>query len=272
MAIIASSDLASRKIHTANYCGNRFCPVCSWRAARKDALKLDVLMRHIEQTQGKAYIMLTLTAPNVPGDMLSEALDAYNAAYKRLCLLSQVKAVNRGYVRKLEVTYNAKTNTYHPHMHVIMAVDKQYFAGRTYLRRDKWLAMWRQAMRDDSITQVHVTRVDRSSASKAQAEIAKYVAKDSDLLISPDVFAAFYAALKGRQIITYNGLFAAANKAYKAGDLDSYKTPDTTTYVYLLLYRWGLGAYVETERRSLTPEERAKINGQLLDEAEADTD
>ena len=43
-------------------------------------------------------------------------------------------------------------------------------------------------------------------------EIATYSAKQSDLYSSKEVFDIFYNAMRGRQLITYNGLF----KEYKA--------------------------------------------------------
>ena len=56
--------------------------------------------------------------------------------------------------------------------------------------------------RDESITQVDVRKLE---LEKGVAEISKYSAKDSDYLITQDVFDVMYKALKGRQIITYNG-------------------------------------------------------------------
>ena len=64
-----------------------------------------------------------------------------------------------------------------------------------------------------------------------------------------------YKALKGRQIITYNGVFKESAKLYKKGDLDYLKDVDLTEYVYRILYQWGQGEYVEKEMRELTDEE-----------------
>jgi plasmid rolling circle replication initiator protein Rep len=270
MEFLASADLSAKKLHSANFCGNRFCPLCGWRQARKDALKIDVLMRYLEKEHGKAFIFLTLTAPNVVGPELPKALDDFNRAFNDMKKLADFKAVNLGYIRKLEITYNAERNDFHPHFHVLIAVDKQYFAGRNYIKHERWLNMWRQSMRDESITQVNIKRVARDSSSEAQAELAKYAAKDSDMLISPEVFESFYYSLKGRQVLTYSGLFAQAHKLYKAGELNAFKNPDETEYLYMLLYRWGKGEYIEAEKRGLTPKERIKLNGQQLNEADID--
>ena len=72
--------------------------------------------------------------------------------------------------------------------------------------------MWRKAKRDESITQVDVRKLE---LEKGVAEISKYSAKDSDYLITQDVFDVMYKALKGRQIITYNGVFKESAKLYK---------------------------------------------------------
>ena len=101
---------------------------------------------------------------------------------------------------------------------------------------------------------------------KGILEIAKYSSKDSDYLIDKDVFDVMYKALKGRQVITYNGLFKEAAKLYKKGDLDYLKEIDLTEYVYRILYQWGQGEYVEKEMRELTEDEKERFNKQLKNE------
>ena len=167
-----------------------------------------------------------------------------------------------GYVRKLEITYNNETKTYHPHFHVLLAVKKNYFSNN-YIKRDTWLEMWQKAKRDESITQVDVRKLDMK---KGVAEIAKYSSKDSDYLISQEIFDVMYKALKGRQIITYNGVFKESAKLYKKGDLDYLKDIDLTEYVYRILYQWGQGDYVQREIRELTDKEKERFNKQLIDE------
>lgn len=272
MSFLANEDLSKRKVHGANYCNNRFCPMCAWRQAKKDAFKIDVLMRYVETglKRSYAFIFLNLTIINVAGEDLGDALDGLNIAFQRLVKLDEVKAVNKGYIRKLEITYSEKRGDYHPHFHVIMAVNKSYFKDKTYINQKRWLELWQQSMRDPDITQVRVSRVKRDNVGKIQNELAKYVAKDSDMAISQEVFDTFYKSLKGRQVLTFNGLFTQANKLYKLGELDHYKELDQTEYVYLLLYAWGKGEYIETEKRQLTLDEIKKYNRQLIDEKEVD--
>lgn len=268
MEMMADREVAKLKVHQANFCKNRFCPMCAWRLAQKDALRISTLMDYIEVEYDKVLIFVTLTAPNVPGSDLPGEISHYNKAFKKLVERDEIARINQGYIRKLEVTYNAKRDDYHPHFHCIFAVNKSYFKGREYIRQDRWLDLWRDVMDEPSITQVDVRRVKKDGGAadgrgKAINEVAKYAAKDEDYTKNQTVFDTFYKALKGRQVLTFNGLFAAANKKYKAHELDYYMPIDITEYFYMLLYRWGGVEYAETNRRELTKEERCQLQDKI---------
>jgi plasmid rolling circle replication initiator protein Rep len=130
--------------------------------------------------------------------------------------------ISLGYIRKLEITYNAERNDYHPHFHVVFAVNKSYFKKADYIKQETWLNEWRDVMNDQSITQVDVRKVKKSDNAREVYEIAKYAAKDSDYTRNQEVFDVFYKVLKGRQIVTYNGLFADANTLFKDDELQEY--------------------------------------------------
>lgn len=270
LMMVADVTMEKQKQNKGNSCKNRFCPVCAWKKARKDALALAVQMEYVKQEHKKDFIFLTLTAPNVPGEKLEEEIKLYNQAFQRLVKRTEVKKVIKGYVRKLEVTYNKDRDDYHPHFHVLIAVNKSYFKDtKSYIARDRWLELWQEATDNPSITQVDVRKV-RQNNKKEVAEIAKYSVKDSDYLISDEVFSVFYRSLKGKQLIVYSGLFKDSMKLWKIGELDKYKEIDMTEYVYAILYNWGKRDYAEQERRLLTDQERKEINHQFMEEKEID--
>lgn len=124
-------------------------------------------------------------------------------------------------------------------------------------------------MGDSSITQVDVRKMDTSD-SNAIAEIAKYGAKDSDYMISQEVFDMFYKALKGKQLLTYSGVFKESLKLFNDGELDKYKELDLTEYIYALEYQWQGKTYAMMEKRLLTDEEKSLINKQLIEELEVE--
>lgn len=295
---LASFDLEKYKLHSANFCGNRFCPMCSWRTACKDSLKISILMEHIKKEEDKSFIFLTLTTPNVKGDSLNSEILHLNKSFKKLMERKEVKGIVKGYIRKLEVTYQKEEyitkelwkrkkkyyqnkglsvgdsepnyDTYNPHFHVVIAVNKSYFTDKKYyLTQEKWLTLWREATGDNSITQVDVRKAT-SGDYKEVYELAKYSAKDSDYLVNRKVFEVFYKALKGKRLIVFGGLFKEANTMYENGELDCYKQQDNIKYAYMVNYEWNKNHYMETRKRELTEEELKKYNKMLIDEMEVD--
>ena len=270
MMMVADESMEKKKQHKGNSCKNRFCPICAWKKSRKDALALSVIMAYLKQEEQKEFIFLTLTAPNVPADELNEEIKHYNHSFKKLMERQEVKKVVKGYARKLEITYNEERDDYHPHFHVLIAVDKNYFNNSwSYIKRDRWLELWQQVTKNPLITQVDVRKV-RNGRNDKVYEIAKYSAKDSEYLINQDVFEVFYNALKGKRLIVFSGLFKDAMTKFKNGELDHYKEKDRTEYVYAIMYNWGGRKYLEMEKRYLTDDELEEINGKLIDEKEID--
>ncbi|WP_439202228.1 protein rep, partial [Clostridium perfringens] len=229
LMFLGDMELENIKLHKSNFCGNRFCPMCSWRTALKDSLEISILMEHLRKEENKEFIFLTLTTPNVTKEELEPSIREYNRAFKKLMERKEIKTIAKGYTRKLEVTYQSQQfitkelwkrkksyyvgkglkigdeepnfNTYNPHFHVVIAVNKSYFKkSNLYITQERWLELWRSAMGDDRITQVDVRKA-KANDYKEIYEIAKYSAKDSDYLINRDVFKTFYTALKGKQLI-----------------------------------------------------------------------
>jgi len=270
MMMVTDESMKQKKQHKGNSCKNRFCPICAWRKSKKDALALSIMMAYMKQEENKEFILLTLTSPNVSADELDDEIKHYNHAFKKMMERQEVKKIVQGYARKLEITYNEKRNDYHPHFHVLIAVNKSYFTQTTqYINQNRWLELWREATKNNSITQVDVRKVRKSKNDRVY-EIAKYSAKDSDYLINQEVFEVFYKSLKGKRVIVYSGLFKEAMTKFKNGELDKYKEVDMTKYIYAILYEWSDKNYSEIERRLLTEDELKEVNHQMLNEKDID--
>ncbi|HEA6017055.1 TPA: protein rep, partial [Staphylococcus aureus] len=180
----------------------------------------------------------------------------------------KVGSVIKGYVRKLEITYNKKRDDYNPHFHVLIAVNKSYFTDkRYYISQQEWLDLWRDVTGISEITQVQVQKI-RQNNNKELYEMAKYSGKDSDYLINQKVFDAFYKSLKGKQVLVYSGLFKEAKKKLKNGDLDYLKEIDPTEYIYQIFYIWKQKEYLTSELYDLTEQEKREINHKMIDEIE----
>lgn len=282
-----NAEMSASKVVISNRCGNRFCPVCIYNMSKKDAIKLSIIMEAIREIEDKEFLFLTLTAPNCTGEELSGEINKFNKSFKRLFERGNVLKIAKGYARKLEVTTdqekyvteelyklkksyydrrslnigdpNPTYDTYHPHLHILVTVDKSYFDSRGFISKAEWLSMWRECMNDDSITQVDAKKVSVTSKSNAVLEIAKYSAKGSDLYHSETVFDTFYTALKKRQLLSYGGMMKDYIKLYKQGELDKYKKTDDKEYTHMMRSIWKNSKY-ENQLRKFTVEEHEKYN------------
>lgn len=264
---VSNFDRNRSKIVKANRCMNRFCPICMATKARKEAYMLLIILKFLSCAKGYEFIFLTLTVPNVTGNELVRELDEQYLALKRLIQRKEFKAISNGFIRKTEITYNQKRNDFHPHIHMLIAVNKSYFKEKSlYVSQHKWQEIWKKCKKDNSITQVHVKKANESSFK----ELAKYEAKDFDMLgYSQEVFDVFYKALKGRKTLTFNGCFQEAKKMYKEGKLDEYKEVDKTEYVdtFFHMFNYSKSKYDFIKERPMNNEELVKYNGmKIMDE------
>lgn len=288
MLHLTNKDLSAKRLYKTDACGNRFCPICTWAQAKKDAIKLSVMLDAVKTIEGKEFLFLTLTAPNCTGEDLRDEIDRFNKAVKRLFERRNVERIVKGYVRKIEVTTdqeqyittqaykrkkdyfdmrglkvgdpNPTFNTYNPHIHAIVVVNKSYFnKPDQFISNEKWLEMWRECMNDQSITQVNAKKVRDQGNSNAVLEIAKYAAKATDLYHSETVFDTFYTSLKGRQLLVYSGTMKDYAKKYDNGDLDGFKQKDETVYTHLIRSIWKASKY-DNKLRQLSPAEVEQFN------------
>ncbi|WP_410744807.1 protein rep, partial [Clostridium neonatale] len=105
LAFLGDFEMENKKLHKGSFCKNRFCPMCGWRLSCKDSLEITILMEHLRKEENKEFIFLTLTTPNVKGYELDGAIKSYNKSFKKLMERKEVENICKGYIRKLEVTY-----------------------------------------------------------------------------------------------------------------------------------------------------------------------
>ena len=250
LEFLANKSFDKHKLQRGSFCCTRLCPTCAKRKSLRWIFALSLMIEYVNSMYDYEYLLLTLTAPNVKGDDLHDELKKYSKAFDQMLKRKKYKAIVKGFIRKLEITYNKKTDTYHPHYHVIIAVDKWYFTNKDlYIKRDTWLKDWQRAMKDSSITQVDIRKVynkstvdtdlTKSSIQTGILEVAKYTAKSGDYLISEDVFISFWNALKHMREFTFGGVFKETHELFKQGELDYLIPEDNTEWVYRLIYHWS---------------------------------
>jgi len=134
------------RLKYAQFCRVRHCPICQWRRSLMWVSRFfDAFPRIYAAYPEMRYIMLTLTVKNCSISELRSTVTQMNTAWKRLSQRKDFPAL--GFVRSFEVTWG-KDGSAHPHFHILLAVPPSYFS-RNYLSKDKWAALWQDAMRLD---------------------------------------------------------------------------------------------------------------------------
>jgi len=252
------------KLNGANFCKVRLCPMCSWRRELKIFAQTSKVMDKALEIKEYRFIFLTLTCRNVDGEELSSTLDKLFHAFKKLSERKIVKKSIVGWFRALEVTHNLDKaskdyDTYHPHFHIILMVNKSYFnMPELYISQEKWTSLWKESLQIDYTPIVDVrafkTRT-KKQISKSIAETAKYTVKDNDYLVLDDeemtdsAVMVLDSALANRRLVAYGGELKKIHKSLNLDDVEDGDLINTGNdeeiredidYV-LEHYRWHIG-------------------------------
>lgn len=251
------------KLLQANFCKVRLCPMCAWRRSLKIFGQVSKVMDQVEKNYNYRYIFLTLTVKNCYGEDLKDTLDLMTKSFNKLSERKAFKKAIKGYFRSLEITYNKEDDTYHPHFHLILAVNKSYFTDKDYyLSQKNWTRLWKESLQVDYTPVVDVRRVKSKDKnfSKIIAETAKYTVKSEDFLIkkedgkidetlTDEVVATLDKALHRKRLVSFGFLFKEIHRQLKLDDAengDLKKTDnedelrDDLTDI-ILRYQWNIG-------------------------------
>lgn len=210
-----------KKLVRANFCRDRLCPQCAYRRSLK--LYVENKKCFDKLTNKGRFLFLTLTCKNVFGENLKEEITRCFDGYRKLVSRKCIKPYLLGAVRALEVTYNKIDNTYHPHIHVLLHVNDNYFS-RGYMNHREWRQNWKEVMELDYEPQVDI-RVFRSKTEGKQvgrelAEISKYCVKFNDIMgLNNEQFLnsvkVLDSSLYGRRLIAFTGTFRKVRREMK---------------------------------------------------------
>lgn len=250
------------RLHRANFCRDRLCPLCTWRRSLKIYAQISRVM-DVLQERGYQFLFLTLTIRNRPGADLPDAVQQLYDGWRKLYHKHSVfRRQVQGTFRSLEVTRNQTTGEYHPHLHCILAVRPSYFDGKNYLPKNAWRKMWRECAGLDYDPQIDIQRIkpragaDSTSLAGAAAEVAKYAVKSADFLHGSldDMVACvsdYLIALAGRRLCAYTGVFGRVRRELALDDIedgDLVRVDGTgirPDVAYMIVrYHWRAGVYV----------------------------
>lgn len=216
-----------------------------------------VMDRSLEDKEYR-FLFLTLTVKNCTGEELSKEIDKIFNSLKLLFQRKEVKSIVIGHFRGLEITYNKDSDTYHPHFHIILMVNKSYFKkSDRYLTQKDWTNLWKDCLKVDYTPIVNVKAFKTASKEqtrKSICEVAKYTVKDNDYLfedikMTDNTVAILNNALKGRRLIAFGKEFRKIHKELnlddaERGDLINTDADDTVRpeiEEVIENYKWNFG-------------------------------
>lgn len=208
----------TRNLYSANFCKVRLCPMCSWRRSLKIFGQVSKIMEAVTEENDYEYIFLTLTTRNCDSTELAETIDNIFKSFGKLVKRKKYKQSIKGHFRALEITHNLTFDTYHPHLHCILVVNKSYFKdSKYYISQKEWCSIWRKCLKVDYNPIVDVRKFkDRSNKGmeKSIAETAKYTVKSDDYIIRDDISGEIIQSMTDLAVFTLD--LALANRRLTA--------------------------------------------------------
>jgi plasmid rolling circle replication initiator protein Rep len=177
-------------------CRKRFCTECN-------RIKTAELTNGYKQPMlelGKLYF-ITLTTPNVKGSELKKEIQKMIKAFQLIKNnIRKTYEIKINGIRKIEITYNQESNTYHPHFHLI-----QDNLEASNLIQSLWIKQFPKA----SIKAQDIREINSTDES-AFIELFKYATKETNskgAIYSGEVLHTIYSSIQGIRIYqTYGSI------------------------------------------------------------------
>ena len=242
-----------KKLANANFCKNRFCPVCSWRRVRNITGQLKDAFSVIQEKEKVATLFLTLTVTNPDVKDLKSTIAKMNKSFNEMTRTKPFKNAVLGYFKSIELLGDkTPKGQAHPHFHILLIVKESYFKKSDYLNKAQWTEMWKKALGVEYTPVVYVSRIKSknenfSDIDSAIIETVKYSVKHSDLCKrSNEDFYYLYTQTKSMRFISAGGILKEHLNLIKIDeDLINLKKENEALWIEIarLIYTWQNGEY-----------------------------
>ena len=236
----------------ANFCRDRLCPMCAKRKSLKEFSNLSKVLDILNKNNQYRYLFCTLTLKNCEYDELSKTLDTIKSGFTNFIKSHFFRGKNKqflGCFKSIEITINTTTREFHPHIHLLIAVDKYYFSKYNlfYIDNQKLKEEWQVCLGIDYLPMCDIRSVN--NIKKATCEVSKYICKSSDYLFYDDItksselVSILSDSLYNRRFVAYIGIFNKAKKLIKNNDninIDDIDKNKELNYIFSR-YQWNIG-------------------------------
>ena len=225
-----------KKFKRTFLCRQRLCPICQWRRASRQRYDLIGVVDRVSESD---FLFITLTAKNCDGEELRETIKWMNNSfykfYKNRLNNERKKGFCSGYYKQIEVTYNKDDNTYHPHIHVLAAIDNSYY-NRNRIKLKEWQLLWQKYLGIDYLPRVTVKSVKKGEEKLLR--ICSYITKANvyvnagDADFTAERFELMDRQLRNLRMFATGGVFEKARKRLKIKNeiKNAYLLPRNTQY------------------------------------------
>jgi hypothetical protein len=203
-----------------SYCGQRHCLTCNRIKTGKYINQYNYVIESFKDPR-----FLTLTVPNPKLKDLKPTILKMLSAFRKIKESLRHKARKNHVfkvkgIRKLEITYNAVSNTYHPHFHII---SNSEFANLEII------AQWKEHFPDINFKAQDEKPADAKSLKEIFKYFTKIAAKNSkhDVKFHLHAIANILDSLNGIRIIQGFGVYAEKSLYEK-----KYNTLDDLIYFW----------------------------------------
>lgn len=169
---------------SAKYCNNRWCLTCN----RIRTAKI-INGYHSSISEFKEPQFVTLTIPNVKAKDLKASIEQMNKGLMNCRRnLKKTFKIDLKALRKYESTYNKRTNTYHPHFHLIVdGLDTS----------NKLVNQWLKQFPTADIKGQDVRPANENSLIELCKYFTKIISKDNDY--NPKALDIMFRAVRGKR-------------------------------------------------------------------------
>lgn len=183
------------KAESGRYCGAKWCRVCSRIRAGVNHHNYGAQLVELPHLH---FVTLT-TGPRVTATQLAATIDGMVAAWRKIYRALRERGHRLVGYRKMEITYDPTTATYHPHFHILISG----IGPATGLQ-----SLWMKQHPNASQAGQHCQVVLDSNRAAAVVEIMKYTNKTADhkALMDAEALHTINVATFGRQMFCPFGM------------------------------------------------------------------
>ena len=239
---------------SATLCRDRVCPTCAWRLSAKQSTEMMQTLSFINDIEEYDALFLTLTVRNCDCDQLDATLAQMSSAWNKMLSRRKNRALIRGTARSVEITYNHKAKTFHPHYHIILLIDKDkrdINELSVYFNKE-----WQSAAKLTYQPITDLRKIENKTLFEYDAPAAelyknaiietfKYTIKDDSLAEMPlSTFRHYIDGVQSKRLVAYTGIIKEARaKLDFVEELEDeqavIKCPDCSSEMMSAIFQWS---------------------------------